>query len=96
MCRFNTGCPGWLSEDGGFMPCTEETGCAFFCNYTESLNDPREYALESNGRYDRYVTTDGESMWICGDCGEEVHDFDKHDEECCVEDATYTPPRRNS
>lgn len=89
MCMYNTGCPGWLLDDGGFMPCNTELGCA--TNFGESL----EYPLESKGRYDRYRTKNGESMWVCGDCGEEVHDFDEHDEECEIEDATYTPPRRN-
>lgn len=38
--------------------------------------------LESRGKYDRYPTEDGESVWVCGYCGEEDVDPYEDDHVC--------------
>jgi hypothetical protein len=90
MCEFNTGCPGWTGGyEDGFVPCSEDLGCA--TAYAESLNDLREYPIESKGRYDRYATGPEDSEWVCGDCGE-ICDPDTHDEECHVSEQFRVEP----
>jgi hypothetical protein len=53
MCQFNSGCPGFESDDG-FFPCTIETGCASGLTVTR-----RVYPLASDGSDTIGYTSEG-------------------------------------